>query len=126
MREGVSAEDCSRKWKALRDRYVREVKKVKARKSGDGAATTYSTYQQGHCTKSCLLLETLYGIECTFKNPNMYIVTAINFMNKLFLCFRTVTNFTAYNSPSPSSHDCDNQVDTAEEGEGESSDVQDR
>ena len=84
------------------------------------------TNQHGHCTKSCLLLETLCGTERTFDNPNMYVVTAINFANKLFLCFRTVTNFTADTSPSPSSHKCDNQVDPAEEGEEENSDVGDR
>ena len=41
MGEGFSADDCSKKWKSLRDRYVREVKKVKARKSDDGTDTTY-------------------------------------------------------------------------------------
>ena len=28
-------EDCSRRWKALRDKFVREMKKVKRRKTGD-------------------------------------------------------------------------------------------
>ena len=28
-------EDCVRKWKSLRDKFVREIKKVKEKKSGD-------------------------------------------------------------------------------------------
>ena len=30
-----NVEDCTRRWKAIRDRFVRELKKVKTRKSGD-------------------------------------------------------------------------------------------
>ena len=28
-------EDCTRRWKAIRDKFVRELKKVKIKKSGD-------------------------------------------------------------------------------------------
>ena len=31
----MSVEECIRRWKTLRDKYVRELKKVKCRKSGD-------------------------------------------------------------------------------------------
>ena len=34
MGESVSIEDCQRKWKTLRDHFVRELKKVKNKKSG--------------------------------------------------------------------------------------------
>ena len=31
----TTAEECQRKWRSVRDRFVRETKKVKERKSGD-------------------------------------------------------------------------------------------
>lgn len=33
--EEVTAEDCKKRWKTLRDKFVREIKKVKKRKSGE-------------------------------------------------------------------------------------------
>ena len=42
--KGVSAEDCVKKWKTLRDRFVRELKKVTAKKSGDGAPAYVPTW----------------------------------------------------------------------------------
>lgn len=33
--EELSVDECMKKWKGLRDKFVRELKKVKLRKSGD-------------------------------------------------------------------------------------------
>jgi hypothetical protein len=33
--EEIRAEDCQKRWKALKDKLVREIKKVKKKKSGD-------------------------------------------------------------------------------------------
>ncbi|XP_019850435.1 PREDICTED: transcription factor Adf-1-like [Amphimedon queenslandica] len=33
--EGCSVDDCSMKWKSLRNKFVREIKKVKKRKTGE-------------------------------------------------------------------------------------------
>ena len=35
LETGGAAEQCSKKWKSLRDKYVRELKKIKKRVSGD-------------------------------------------------------------------------------------------
>ena len=36
--------ECSKKWKSLRDRFVRELKKVKLRKSGDSGPAYTPTW----------------------------------------------------------------------------------
>ena len=44
MGEGLSTSDCISRWKTLRDKFVREVKKVKKRKSGDSGPPYASTW----------------------------------------------------------------------------------
>ena len=41
-RVGSEVGDCKGRWKTIRDRYVRELKRVKRRKSGDGAGDVYT------------------------------------------------------------------------------------
>ena len=45
MGEGViTAEDCAKKWKTIRDRFVREAKKAKAKKSGESGPSFVSSW----------------------------------------------------------------------------------
>ena len=43
VEEQVTAEDCKRRWKALRDKFMREIKKVK-KKRKSGAGPVYVSY----------------------------------------------------------------------------------
>ena len=42
--EGMKIEDCTKKWKSLRDHFVRELRKMKRRKSGDEGPVFKSTW----------------------------------------------------------------------------------
>ena len=44
MGEGCTADDCMKRWKTLRDRFVRELKKTRNGKSGDAGPVVVSTW----------------------------------------------------------------------------------
>ena len=65
---GVSVDECTRKWKSLRDRFVRELKKVKKKKTGDPGPPYISCWP---------LFDTLSFLSDTVK----YRSTSTNFAN---------------------------------------------
>ena len=42
--EGVSVKECSRRWKSLRDKYVRELRRTRDRRKGDEGPPYVSTW----------------------------------------------------------------------------------